>query len=228
MTDTAVLRKRWDELHRQPRYLPVFPNEAVVRWLSRSFNEWHKESPHIVDVGCGGGRHSLTMAREGFRVTAMDLSPVGVAAVQDRAKHEGLAVETCAAAMQQIPYPTSYFDGIVSFGVLNYVPVSIVADTIAEFERVLRPGGRFHIMVRGDRDWRIRYAQMTSPHEYILSGLYNTPAAAEEGLRLTLFDRSLIDNLFNCFQRVEVDWSITGQGEGLYKNSDWYISGQKI
>lgn len=167
------------------------------------------------------------MARDGFHVTASDLSPVGVAAVDQRARHEGLTIETCAAGMHQIPFPADHFDGLVCFGVLNYVPVAIVEETVAEFGRILKPGGRFHIMVRGDQDWRVRYARLVAPHEFALSGLGNTPAAAEEGLQLTLFDRSLIERLFKPFKDLEIDWCITGQGQGRHNNSDWYIAGQK-
>ena len=227
MTDTEALRNRWDDLHSQPRYLPVYPNEGVVRWLRRSFTVTANDAPHIIDIGCGGGRHSLTMARDGFRVTASDLSPVGVAAVASRAAEEGLTIDTTTAPMHEIPYPDGHFDGIVCFGVLNYVPVDVVEETVVEFERILKPGGRFHIMVRGDQDWRIRFARPTKPNEYILEGLEDTPAAAEESLEMTLFDRPLIDRLFARFEDVKIDWCVTGQGEGRYNNSDWYISGQK-
>lgn len=226
MNDTEALRRRWDALHGQPRYLPVFPNESVVRWQRRSFPDAEANRPSVVDIGCGGGRHSLAMARDGIQVTACDLSPVGVAAVASRARQEKLRINTYAAAMQQLPFAANQFDGLLCFGVLNYVPVSVIEEAISEFARILKPGGRFHIMARGDKDWRIRFARMTAAHEYELAGLEDTPAAAEEGLRLTLFDRPLIDRLFDRFEKLEVDWFISGQGGGLFNNSDWHISGQ--
>jgi SAM-dependent methyltransferase len=49
----------------------------------------------ILDVGAGSGRVALELARAGHEVTALDLSPVLLAALQRRAS--GLGVETIAA-----------------------------------------------------------------------------------------------------------------------------------
>lgn len=38
-------------------------------------NKWQKEGMHsILDLGCGLGRHAILFAKEGFQVTAVDLS----------------------------------------------------------------------------------------------------------------------------------------------------------
>ncbi len=44
----------------------------------------------ILDVGCGLGRHSLVLARLGFRVTGVDMNPDYVARCQEQARLEGL------------------------------------------------------------------------------------------------------------------------------------------
>ncbi len=43
----------------------------------------------VLDMGCGPGRHSLEMARRGFRVTGVDFTEQFVAFGQQRAAEEG-------------------------------------------------------------------------------------------------------------------------------------------
>ncbi|MEY3749197.1 MAG: hypothetical protein RLZZ449_1091, partial [Actinomycetota bacterium] len=47
-------------------------------------------SKSILDVGCGPGRHSLELARRGFRVTGIDISETFIDIARSRAEHEGL------------------------------------------------------------------------------------------------------------------------------------------
>jgi len=46
----------------------------------------------VLDVGCGPGRHSLALARRGFDVVGVDLSPDFVTLARDAAAAEGLGV----------------------------------------------------------------------------------------------------------------------------------------
>ena len=48
---------------------------------------------HILDVGCGAGRHALEFARRGFRPLGVDLSKGLIGVARDLATTEGLAAE---------------------------------------------------------------------------------------------------------------------------------------
>lgn len=48
---------------------------------------------HILDIGCGTGRHSLELARRGYNVTGIDLSASMIAKAEELAKKENLEIE---------------------------------------------------------------------------------------------------------------------------------------
>lgn len=48
----------------------------------------------VLDLGCGRGRHSITLARRGYQVTGIDLSPRAVETARKRAEDEGLDSST--------------------------------------------------------------------------------------------------------------------------------------
>lgn len=74
----------------------------------------------VLDLGCGQGRDTLLLARQGLRVTAVDASAVGVAQVAERAAAEGLAVTAVVADFFTFDFPQMYdvvvLDSILHFG----------------------------------------------------------------------------------------------------------------
>lgn len=107
----------------------------------------------VIDFGCGPGGLSVELARrvgpEG-RVLAMDINPAFLERTRTLAATEGLAdrVETRLLEGDAIPLADASADRVVCKNVLEYV--ADPARTVAEFRRVLRPGGIAHV---SDSDW---------------------------------------------------------------------------
>lgn len=68
-----------------------------------------------LDVASGSGRIALWAARRGLDVTAVDVSPVGLAIAADAAAKEGLSIATIALDLEHDPLPEGPFALITCF-----------------------------------------------------------------------------------------------------------------
>lgn len=99
----------------------------------------------VGDVGCGPGQVAAHLAGLGLTVEGVDLSPGMVA--QARRLHPGLTFRE--GSMLDLDVADGAWGGIVALYSLIHVPPDQVPRALAEFARVLRPGGwllvAFHV-----------------------------------------------------------------------------------
>lgn len=98
--------------------------------------EWRNElvarlapGAHVLELGCGNGDDARALARQGFRVTGVDLV----------ARAEG--VDVLEADFLELELPPSSFDAVASFYVFNHVPRERLPGLLAKIRRWLVPGG---------------------------------------------------------------------------------------
>lgn len=117
----------------------------------------------LLDVPCGYGRHSIPLARAGYRVTAVDSSPTLLAEARRRAGDS--APELVEADYRELPFAEERFDAALNlFTSLGFHGDEEDVRALADIGRVLRPSGRLVIetmhrdlAVRGfrEQDWRL-------------------------------------------------------------------------
>mgnify|MGYP001813510522 CR=1 FL=1 len=97
--------------------------------------------PSILDIGCGTGAQTLTLARhtEGA-ITATDLVPSMLAALNERAAAAGLAsrIATRVADMGSLPFTDGSFDLLWSEGAVYILGFDV---GLTAWRRLLVPGG---------------------------------------------------------------------------------------
>ena len=98
-----------------------------------------REPGAALDAACGTGRFAEFLARRGHRVIGVDSSPDMLAHARQRVPE----AEFHVAELDRLPLPDDSVDVIVCALALEHVPR--LDPVLAEFARVLRPGGELVI-----------------------------------------------------------------------------------
>jgi SAM-dependent methyltransferase len=97
----------------------------------------------VVDAGCGPGWITGHLARLGVDMCGLDVSP----ALVDIARANEPDVAFSVGSITDLPFEENALAGVVCWYVLHHVPDDALPDVLAEFARVLAPGG--HVLVGG-------------------------------------------------------------------------------
>ena len=108
---------------------------------------------HVLDLGCGFGRHAFEAYRRGAHVVAVDHSAEEVASVTSMFRAMAAVGEApgdvvaraVRADLLALPFPDGAFDVVMASEVLEHIPDDAAA--MAEIARVVRPGGRVAVTV---------------------------------------------------------------------------------
>jgi SAM-dependent methyltransferase len=97
----------------------------------------------LLDVPCGGGRHSLALAAGGFRMTGVDISSDFLTAARAGAGQRQLSVAWAQRDMRDLPWPQQ-FDGAFCVGnSFGYYDDAGNAAFLKAVSRILKPGAKF-------------------------------------------------------------------------------------
>jgi len=145
----------FNHLHKKARFLPIFPSEEVIKWRHRELTPPMK----VLVIGCGGGRHVLYLAREGFICTGIDISDNGLRETNLRTRSEDLEVELVLSDFLSFSSitPDEHFDAILAFSVLYYQSEATFNLCLSEISRILKIGGKLFFNMRSHQDWRHQY-----------------------------------------------------------------------
>ena len=109
-----------------------------------------RSDAHVLDVGCGPGTISLSLAAHVGRVVGVDVAEEEGA----RARAEASRRNTANADFRQgdglaLPFPDDAFDVVYANGVVEHVWQPV--DPIREMLRVARPGGVVALRTSGEQ-----------------------------------------------------------------------------
>ena len=114
-------------------------------WVDRLYDFESARGQRVLDVGCGNGYVLARFAAAGASVTGVDITETAIDLSRRRFALAGLAGDFRVANAEELPFADATFDVVTSLGVLHHTPDTERA--INEIFRVLKPGGRFFLML---------------------------------------------------------------------------------
>jgi ubiquinone/menaquinone biosynthesis C-methylase UbiE len=165
-------RERWEQRHEELLQLgstdhyediELYDYEYAdrtddIRWYRRLASERLGDGGEILELGAGTGRITCPLARDGFRVIALDRMPSMLAGLQRRIAGREIAqrIELVEGDMRELPLPDGAVQlAIAPFNALMHVYTwQDLLRCFREVHRVLAPEGTFAFDVQlPDLDW---------------------------------------------------------------------------
>lgn len=132
------MKNIWEKVYRKGRLFKWEPHSEVGE-IEKLFTE--KKVKRILDLGCGGGRHTVYLASKGFDTYGSDYSAKGLMHTLSVLRKKGLTAHLTLHDMTTLPFDDQCFDAVISIQVIHHNKLEDIHKTIQEITRVLKEGG---------------------------------------------------------------------------------------
>lgn len=158
------MKEPWGEMYRKERVWSVEPHPVTTQIPAL------RKGGEVLDLGVGEGRDALFLARNGFRVTGVDVSETAIRRFTETAKELGLNVEGVIADIATLRL-TKEYDVVQSFNTLHYFQKELLLEIVETMKTFTKSGGLNVIAVFiEDPDVPLKFGCLLRSGE--LKGLY--------------------------------------------------------
>lgn len=148
----------------------TIPTETLVRLFKGTYVPGMPKQLNglkAIDVGFGNGNNTMWLASMGLDVSAVELSQGMCDAFKTRLDAVGYKAALKVGTNLKIPFDTGTFDFLVSWNVLHYEKTEEnIKAGIAEYARVLKPGGILLLSTTGPDHKILTGAKTVGSHLY--------------------------------------------------------------
>ncbi|SDW04970.1 class I SAM-dependent methyltransferase [Thiocapsa roseopersicina] len=221
MADQAHgIDSKYEQFYAQRTGTRVYPTEFVVRTFLATYPGLSFQKPRagdrVLDVGFGDGRNSVFLCEQDFGVAGIEITEGIVEQTGNRLKRLGYTADLRVGRNTAIPFDDGYFDYILACHCCYYCDDGeTFADNLAEYSRVLKPGGWLVASVANSGSYIFNDAVELEDGSY---RIHNDPYGSREGYRLHAFANQ--DDVRRYFSRWFRNFSFGSADNDYYGISE--------
>jgi len=197
----------WELAWREGRWEEASPPLVEVVEFAKDLKR--ESARTILDLGCGAGRHSLLLGKQGFQVVALDISETTLKTLDDRLKAASIANVTLVKhEMWELPFIDDYFDGVICTNVLHHGRLVQIKQATTEVHRVMKEGASAFVVALSTADFRKGNGKRLEPNTYVFT------EGEERGIIHHFFSRQELQSCFRKFETVSFEERLIPVEEG--------------
>ena len=125
---------------------------VIVPWIDAALP---LDGARVLEIGCGTGESTVTLAEQGAKVTGIDVDPDALAVGRERVKRYGLDAEFILANATEAAASLAgqQFDIVIFFASLEHMTLDERFAAMAGTWSLLRPGGIWLVIEAPNRLW---------------------------------------------------------------------------
>lgn len=151
MRQPKTADRDFDRIYREGR--PPWDTGRVSGELVRLVDEGAIRPCSTLELGCGTGADAVWLARHGFEVTAIDISPIAVERARLRGEQEDALVRFVTDDALEFARSAGSFDLVYDKGFYHHVRRTDLDRFLDILWRITRPGS-FYLTLAGNADDR--------------------------------------------------------------------------
>jgi SAM-dependent methyltransferase len=131
-------------------------------WFKHHIEELLSKIPahaSVLDCACGTGNHAIWLAKQGYRVSASDISPAMIAEARKKSRREGMDIKFFQSSWEELPLKSDQrFDLVVCPGnsLSHLHDLAMLERSFVAFRQILKAGAPFFFDIR---NWEKTYEE---------------------------------------------------------------------
>lgn len=143
---------RWENFYRERPVWAIGWLEHPDDWLRKLITDGTIRKGSALDLGCGAGDKSVYLAKNGFSVTGVDISPTALREAKALAQKVGTTVEFLMADATNLVILKKPFSFVLDFSTFHIIPEDERADYLNEVFRLTETKSQLFLHVFSKRD----------------------------------------------------------------------------
>lgn len=195
--------KTWKEIYEENGVVQPEPSKSV-KDLAKTFKLAGIKK--VLDFGCGTGRHTIYLAKEGFYVVGIDYSESAIAKAKELAggleNIELIKANVSEADISEIFYEDGHFDAAICIHVIQHMKKDEREKSISILEKAVRKDGLLFLRTISRSHPYYGKGEKIEPHTFINYDMLDGKTPHH------YFSRKELEGYFSNFQMLSLEHAI--------------------